>query len=130
MSVTKRAMLLSLLCGATSTVLPRAASAQSAEEFYRGKSIKVTPTIRKNAATLHSFGGSPIGNSRVKLTNVDDCVKRGLLHSPGIRYNSAVAPSVQFLGPTPILREAAAARSTSAPVLHLRSRGPNMSPVH
>ncbi|HJN99050.1 MAG TPA: pyrophosphate--fructose-6-phosphate 1-phosphotransferase, partial [Candidatus Marinimicrobia bacterium] len=27
--------------------------------------------------TLYDFGGSPIGNSRVKLTNVDDCVKRG-----------------------------------------------------
>ena len=24
-------------------------------------------------------GGSPIGNSRVKLTNVKDCVKRGLV---------------------------------------------------
>ena len=28
---------------------------------------------------LHGFGGSPIGNSRVKLTNVKDCVKRGLV---------------------------------------------------
>jgi pyrophosphate--fructose-6-phosphate 1-phosphotransferase len=28
---------------------------------------------------LHRFGGSPIGNSRVKLTNVADCVKRGLV---------------------------------------------------
>lgn len=28
---------------------------------------------------LHRFGGSPIGNSRVKLTNAADCVKRGLV---------------------------------------------------
>ena len=28
---------------------------------------------------LHAHGGSPIGNSRVKLTNVADCVKRGLV---------------------------------------------------
>ena len=28
---------------------------------------------------LHRYGGSPIGNSRVKLTNVKDCVKRGLV---------------------------------------------------
>ena len=28
------------------------------------------------------FGGSPIGNSRVKFTNVEDCVKRGLVE-PG-----------------------------------------------
>jgi diphosphate-dependent phosphofructokinase len=27
--------------------------------------------------TLNSLGGSPIGNSRVKLTNVADCIKRG-----------------------------------------------------
>lgn len=47
--------------------------------LLRGNSVKITPAIRKNAATLHSFGGSPIGNSRVKLTNVDDCVNRGLV---------------------------------------------------
>ena len=31
------------------------------------------------AAVLHAFGGSPIGNSRVKLTNAADLVKRGLV---------------------------------------------------
>ncbi len=44
-----------------------------------GDSIAVTPGIRKKASVLHQFGGSPIGNSRVKLTNVKDCVKRGLV---------------------------------------------------
>ncbi len=44
-----------------------------------GDSIQVTPTVRENAHILHSYGGSPIGNSRVKLTNVKDCVKRGLV---------------------------------------------------
>ena len=44
-----------------------------------GDSIPVTEEIRANAGTLHSHGGSPIGNSRVKLTNVKDCVKRGLV---------------------------------------------------
>jgi pyrophosphate--fructose-6-phosphate 1-phosphotransferase len=44
-----------------------------------GDSIQVTPTVRKNAALLHQFGGSPIGNSRVKLTNAADLVKRGLV---------------------------------------------------
>ena len=34
--------------------------------------------MRKSASLLHLHGGSPIGNSRVKLTNVKDCVKRGL----------------------------------------------------
>lgn len=44
-----------------------------------GDSIKVCSIIRENAHILHSYGGSPIGNSRVKLTNVKDCVKRGLV---------------------------------------------------
>jgi diphosphate-dependent phosphofructokinase len=43
-------------------------------DFYR-----VTPEIREKISLLHWFGGSPIGNSRVKLTNVKDCVKRGLV---------------------------------------------------
>jgi pyrophosphate--fructose-6-phosphate 1-phosphotransferase len=44
-----------------------------------GDSIRVDAEIRANAATLHQHGGSPIGNSRVKLTNVQDCVQRGLV---------------------------------------------------
>ena len=47
-----------------------------------GDSITVTPEIRENAAILYKHGGSPIGNSRVKLTNVKDCEKRGLV-KPG-----------------------------------------------
>jgi pyrophosphate--fructose-6-phosphate 1-phosphotransferase len=44
-----------------------------------GKYLTVTPEVRESAHLLHRFGGSPIGNSRVKLTNVKDCVKRGLV---------------------------------------------------
>jgi pyrophosphate--fructose-6-phosphate 1-phosphotransferase len=44
-----------------------------------GDSVPVTPAIRKEAHLLHKEGGSPIGNSRVKLTNAKDCVKRGLI---------------------------------------------------
>lgn len=44
-----------------------------------GDSYTVTPEIREKAAVLHRYGGSSIGNSRVKLTNVKDCVKRGLV---------------------------------------------------
>ncbi|HET7476090.1 MAG TPA: pyrophosphate--fructose-6-phosphate 1-phosphotransferase [Dermatophilaceae bacterium] len=47
-----------------------------------GSFIEVTPQIREKAHLLHRFGGSPIGNSRVKLTNVKDCVQRGLVQ-PG-----------------------------------------------
>lgn len=44
-----------------------------------GDKIVVTDEIRAKAGVLHRFGGSPIGNSRVKLTNVADLVKRGLV---------------------------------------------------
>ena len=44
-----------------------------------GDSVEVTPEVRAKAHLLHNFGGTPIGNSRVKLTNVKDCVKRGLV---------------------------------------------------
>src|SRR3954453_20734206 len=47
-----------------------------------GHTAKVTDEVRSNAHLLHAFGGTPIGNSRVKLTNLDDCVKRGLVE-PG-----------------------------------------------
>jgi pyrophosphate--fructose-6-phosphate 1-phosphotransferase len=44
-----------------------------------GDSITVGPAVRERAKVLHGFGGSPIGNSRVKLTNAADLVKRGLV---------------------------------------------------
>jgi diphosphate-dependent phosphofructokinase len=44
-----------------------------------GNTVAVTPEIRAKAHLLHRFGGSPIGNSRVKLTNTDDLVERGLI---------------------------------------------------
>ena len=47
--------------------------------LLKGESIPVTDAVRKNALLLTRHGGSPIGNSRVKLTNVADCVKRGLV---------------------------------------------------
>ncbi|HEU4364920.1 MAG TPA: pyrophosphate--fructose-6-phosphate 1-phosphotransferase [Candidatus Krumholzibacteria bacterium] len=44
-----------------------------------GDSYPIGPAERAVAPVLHRHGGSPIGNSRVKLTNVKDCVKRGLV---------------------------------------------------
>ncbi len=43
-----------------------------------GDSIQITKDMREKAHVLHRYGGSPIGNSRVKLTNAADCAKRGL----------------------------------------------------
>ena len=47
--------------------------------LLRGESIKISNEVRERADLLTRFGGSPIGNSRVKLTNVADCVARGLV---------------------------------------------------
>ena len=44
-----------------------------------GDFFTVTPEVRAKAALLHEYGGPPIGNSRVKLTNAKDLVKRGLV---------------------------------------------------
>ena len=49
------------------------------EGLLKGDSMTVTPAVREKAALLHGFGGSPIGNSRVKLTNAADLVERGLV---------------------------------------------------
>ena len=42
-----------------------------------GKSIEFPASIKNKYEVLFDFGGSPIGNSRVKLTNIEDCVKKG-----------------------------------------------------
>ncbi|GAA4286119.1 pyrophosphate--fructose-6-phosphate 1-phosphotransferase [Georgenia daeguensis] len=44
-----------------------------------GTKVVVDDEARRHAGVLHRFGGSPIGNSRVKLTNAKDLVKRGLV---------------------------------------------------
>jgi pyrophosphate--fructose-6-phosphate 1-phosphotransferase len=47
--------------------------------LLQGQAVTITEQARKDALTLIEHGGSPFGNSRVKLTNVADCVKRGLV---------------------------------------------------
>ena len=47
--------------------------------LLKGDHFPVTPGVRARAGLLHRYGGSPLGNSRVKLTNVKDLVKRGLV---------------------------------------------------
>ena len=50
--------------------------------LLKGDSMEATSKVREAAGRLHAFGGSPIGNSRVKLTNNEDCIERGLVE-PG-----------------------------------------------
>jgi pyrophosphate--fructose-6-phosphate 1-phosphotransferase len=42
-----------------------------------GNSISFPKSLLENTDKFYQFGGSPIGNSRVKLTNIDDCKKKG-----------------------------------------------------
>ena len=42
-----------------------------------GNSIKFPDSVKTNYNRLYDYGGSPIGNSRVKLTNIEDCVQNG-----------------------------------------------------
>ena len=45
-----------------------------------GESIKLPSSVKNNFEVLYDFGGSPIGNSRVKLTNIEDCIKRSYVN--------------------------------------------------
>lgn len=44
-----------------------------------GDSTVLAPEQYEGCRCLHSVGGSPIGNSRVKLTNIKDCKARGFV---------------------------------------------------
>ena len=44
-----------------------------------GNKIEIPASIREKTDILYEFGGSPIGNSRVKLTNAENCIKRGYI---------------------------------------------------
>lgn len=44
-----------------------------------GDSFEVTEDLWDSCSALHDCGGSPIGNSRVKLTNIKDCIARGFV---------------------------------------------------
>ena len=61
-----------------------------------GDSIQVGPAERSGAPVLRAHGGSPIGNSRVKLTNVKDCVKRGNSDTPE-KVTKAALESLQLM---------------------------------
>lgn len=44
-----------------------------------GDALWFGPEIRRHLHQLHDLGGSPLGSSRVKLTNREDCARRGLV---------------------------------------------------
>jgi pyrophosphate--fructose-6-phosphate 1-phosphotransferase len=44
-----------------------------------GNSIFFSKSLLENTDKFYQFGGSPIGNSRVKLTNTENCIKKGYI---------------------------------------------------
>jgi pyrophosphate--fructose-6-phosphate 1-phosphotransferase len=69
--------------------------------LLQGKSLRFPEEIKTNYPILYDFGGSPIGNSRVKLTNTDDCVKRGYVGENGdpikVATNQLIKDQVDIL---------------------------------
>ena len=61
--------------------------------------IEINASMREKAHLLHRYGGSPIGNSRVKLTNAADCAKRGLVKD-GVNPLKAAAEQLAADGVT------------------------------
>jgi len=47
--------------------------------LLKGNKIEISQNI--DFSILNTFGGSFLGNSRIKLTNIDDCVKNGYIKS-------------------------------------------------
>ena len=66
-----------------------------------GKSLRFPEEVKTNYPILYDFGGSTIGNSRVKLTNTDDCVKRGYVEENGdpikVATNQLIKDQVDIL---------------------------------
>ena len=66
-----------------------------------GKSLRFPEEVKINYPILYDFGGSIIGNSRVKLTNTDDCVKRGYVGENGdpikVATNQLIKDQVDIL---------------------------------
>ena len=69
--------------------------------LLQGKSLRFPEEVKTNYPILYDFGGSPIGNSRVKLTNIDDCVKRGYVEENGdpikVATNQLIKDQVDIL---------------------------------
>jgi len=56
-----------------------------------GSSVRVSAEARRDAGNLHAFGGSPLGNSRTKLSSAADCVRKGLIKEGEDPYAVAAA---------------------------------------
>ena len=63
--------------------------------LLKGNSIKIPSTIHNYESEIYSFGGSFIGNSRVKLSNIEDCIKNNYVMSNEIPLEVAAKQLVK-----------------------------------
>ena len=47
--------------------------------LLEGNILKFPKSLESKISNFYEFGGSPLGNSRVKLTNIEDCIKKGYI---------------------------------------------------
>ena len=45
-----------------------------------GQKISFPDSVKSKTNVFDLFGGSPLGNSRVKLTNIEDCIEKGFIN--------------------------------------------------
>ena len=60
-----------------------------------GNSISLPKTVINDLNQIYNFGGSPIGNSRVKLTNIQDCISNGYIREGQIPLEVAATQLVK-----------------------------------
>lgn len=60
-----------------------------------GHSLHFPKKVLNNINQIYNFGGSPIGNSRVKLTNIEDCVSKGYINKGEIPLEIAAKQLVK-----------------------------------
>ena len=69
--------------------------------LLQGKYLRFPEEVKTDYPILYNFGGSPIGNSRVKLTNTDDWVNRGYVGENGdpikVATNQLIKDQVDIL---------------------------------
>lgn len=60
-----------------------------------GNSIQFSVEVMECANILHNYGGSPIGNSRVKLSNKEDCINKGFINKDENPFEVAASQLVK-----------------------------------
>ena len=60
-----------------------------------GNSINIPLNIADFEENIYTFGGTFLGNSRVKLTNVDDCINKGYIEKTQIPLEVAAEQLVK-----------------------------------